>query len=157
MQITLTSSNAVLITCCFLLAGSLFTNALIYFLLFLKMFPTCDWLILYYSANCQWFLPLLPLITLSFAFKLSSFLTHLFAVASISFWFDMPLILQHFATSRACYSYKCSLVFKQTIRHLVIDGVLLLASMTKPSTGAVFFNKIYSAAKLSPKNLPSKC
>ena len=29
----------------------------------------------------------------SFAFKLSSFLTRLFAVASISFWFVMPLIL----------------------------------------------------------------
>ena len=46
----------------------------------------------------------------------------------------MPLILQHFATSRACYFYKCSLVFKQTIGHLIIPGVLLLALMTEQST-----------------------
>ena len=114
------------IVCCFLLVGSLFSNASRYFLLFLKMFPTCDRVILYHSANRQWLLTLLPLITWSFAFKLSWFLTCLFTVASI--WFVMSLILQHFATSRACYSYKCSLVFKQTIGHLVIQGVLLLAS-----------------------------
>ena len=85
MQITPTSSNAMLKACHFLLAGSLFSNASRYFLLFLKMFPTCDWLILYHSANWQWLLPLLSLITSSFTFRLSSFLTCLFAVASISF------------------------------------------------------------------------
>ena len=119
--------------CRFLLAGSLFSNASRYLLLFLKMFPTCDRLLLYHSANCQWLLPLLSLIASSFPFKLSLFLTRLSAVASISFLFIMPLILQHFATSRACYSYKCSLVFKQTIVNLVIHSVLLLASMTELS------------------------
>ena len=74
----------------------------------------------------------------SFAFKLSSFLTRLFAVASISFWFVVPLILQCFATSRACYSYKCSMVFKQTIGHLVIHGLLLFALMTEPSMAPCF-------------------
>ena len=69
----------------------------------------------------------------------------------------MPLILQHFVISRACCSDKCSLVFKQTIGHLVIHGVLLLASVTELSTAPCFFYKIYSAAKIRPKNLPSKC
>ena len=94
MQITPTSSNAVLISCRFLLASS-FSNASRYFLLFVKMFPTCDMPILYHSANCRWLSPLLSLslITSSFAYRLSLFLTHLFAVAFISFWLVMPLIL----------------------------------------------------------------
>ena len=68
----------------------------------------------------------------------------------------MLLILQHFVTSRACYSYKCSLVFKQTIGHLVIHGPIV-SVINRAVDGAVFFNNIYSAAKLRPKNLPSKC
>ena len=63
----------------------------------------------------------------------------------------MPLILQHFATSKACYSYKCSLVFKQTIGHLVIQGVLLLASMTEPSTAPCFSIKFTQPLSLGLK------
>ena len=50
------------------------------------------------------------------------------------------IVLLSFATSRACYSYKCSLVFKQTIGQLVIQGVLLLmlALMTELSTALCF-------------------
>ena len=91
MQITPTSSNTVS------LSAALFSNVSRYFLLFLKMFPTCD----------------------------------------RSIWFVMPFIFLHFATSMACYSYKCSLVFKQTIGHLVILAVLFV-SMTKPLTVLCF-------------------
>ena len=66
----------------------------------------------------------------------------------------MPLILQDFATSRACNFYKCSLVFKRTIGHLVIHGIVSVDN--RAVDGAMFFNKMYSAAKLRPKNLPSK-
>ena len=102
---------------------------------------SCDQPILYHSANIRWLLPLLSLITPSFAFKQSSFLTSLFAVASISFWFV-------FATSRACYSYKCSLAFKQTTGCLVIHSVLLLPPMTEPLTVLCFSIKFVQPLSL---------
>ena len=65
---------------------------------------------------------------LSFVFKLSSFLTRLSAVTSISFRYAT-----YFATSRVCNTH-CPIVS--------VDD--------RAVNSAVFFKKIYSAAKLRP-------